>query len=219
MRPQPAPSDSAPRGGQNSPYQRAVSAEFCRNTFRKYTPWVDEDGEEQSLHVHPNFRIVESLLRNYPELLAPEWRDEEAFVYGLAAVIGMRPSKRYRLVTIESGQLIGPDTALWERKPRSSAEKRELRRRAREGETIPRMLLTEPYDPSRLQFDFRALARAEEGHRESGRREEASRQRAEVLGEVVCDCLPTVECLGCERLRRAGDDGETNGCTPVDCDA
>jgi hypothetical protein len=171
-----------------------------RGRPRKYTPWIDEDGVDRALSDHPNYNPVRTVVERSPELWPPdaiclEWRNDLAVaVYGVTDAVGLQPSKRHNLTTIEPGQVLGPETALWWPRPWANTRRARhaLGRRAAEGVWLPAVVLSR-------------LGREPIPHVERTLRlNEALRQRDRC--DELCDCTRLYECDLHAAARRAGDD-------------
>lgn len=161
-----------------------------------YDLWRDPDGNLHPFH-KVNYYVTREILRRLgPEAVVPEWHEHQAFAYGVADVIGLQPSKRHRLETVEPGDMFGPTTVLWWREPRRPWL-RGLSQRSRAGDEVAAAIL------ARLATDDRASVHL--------RRLVAADQRL-APDEVPCYCTRILTCEYHQSLRRAGDDaGENEG--------
>ncbi len=180
-------------------------SEVASRTHSVHPRWLDEDGVSRAFSVHPNYYVVREVMRRVePELVCEEWRGHHvAFVYGVAAEIGMQPSKHHRLEVIEPGQVLGPSTVLWWHRPwaRTARAMAALRRKAESGDVVAQVVWAGRLQPSGCGLDAAAQAA-----RLSDRRREAAWQRAEQRGDYPCDCTRIYECDAHAAARRAGDD-------------
>ncbi len=182
------------RGGV-PPVTGRSHAEVARENFSIYLRHEDENGISQPFSKHPNYEITRSTRREYPaEAFCDEWQEHYDFAIGVAAVIGTKPGKHYRLEVIEPGQQFAPDTVLWwfEQWRDTVNANRALRRRDKAGDPAARLELRQRLSPPPQSVILYL------------RRQEASRQR----GEEPCDCTRIYECDDHAAARRAGDDPE-----------
>lgn len=193
--------DEPQRGGRNSPYQRAVTAQMGRRN-RQYPSWIDENGEDRALSRHPSYEAARWVLR-YGHEVVSEWRDNRgAFVLELTAEIGFRPSPDHDIKPIDSTLPVGPGNVVW----LAPHEQEPLRdrlpplQRALAGDAVSQFLVA-AWDHARATSGSASDSLSEARFRNSI----ANEQRAAARGVHLCDCLVAIRyrCGDCEQLERA----------------